>query len=199
MDEHEAYVPEVPKANPLRRIIAGALLLALLAGAAFTGMWLWQHGILGPAGLGPMMSGGPFGPGGEGTMMIQIVPAKELPPRPPDVMGMLAERTDNSLLISTSNGGVMVFSNSGGGDGTVQTQPPMDGPQQEVVITHDTLIYRDDTPVAPMSTGNQPPSGTIQQVVAPGSLEELHTQSFVTVWGERRGERVIAEVVLYHP
>jgi hypothetical protein len=44
---------------------------------------------------------------------------------------------------------------------------------------------------------NGPPSGTIQQVVNPGSVEELGKNSSLSAWGEKRGDRLIADVVLY--
>jgi hypothetical protein len=35
--------------------------------------------------------------------------------------------------------------------------------------------------------------------VEPGSADEIGTNSMVTVWGERRGDRVIAEFILFQP
>jgi hypothetical protein len=38
---------------------------------------------------------------------------------------------------------------------------------------------------------------TIQQQVEPGSLDEIGSNSMISAWGERRGDRVIATVLLY--
>jgi hypothetical protein len=37
----------------------------------------------------------------------------------------------------------------------------------------------------------------IQQVVAPGSLDDLTTQTMITVWGRKVGDRVIADVIAF--
>jgi hypothetical protein len=62
-----------------------------------------------------------------------------------------------------------------------------------VVITADTKIYYDATQLDPSS----PPQGDIQQVVDEGSLDDLGSDSMVTVWGVRTGDRVVADVIFY--
>ncbi len=42
-----------------------------------------------------------------------------------------------------------------------------------------------------------PSDGKVQQKVAPGSLDELSKNSIISAWGERRGDRVIATILLY--
>jgi hypothetical protein len=61
------------------------------------------------------------------------------------------------------------------------------------VVTQDTRVYRETTQLDP----SQPPSGAIQQTVAPGSVDELSGDTMVIVWGRRTGDRVIAEVLMY--
>lgn len=39
----------------------------------------------------------------------------------------------------------------------------------------------------------------IKMEVEPGNADEIGINSFVTVWGERRGDRVIADVILFLP
>jgi hypothetical protein len=63
-----------------------------------------------------------------------------------------------------------------------------------VVATHETLIYRDDTL---QQLGDDPPPGPVQQLLKPGSLDELGATSTVLAWGEKRGDRLLATVLVY--
>jgi hypothetical protein len=40
-------------------------------------------------------------------------------------------------------------------------------------------------------------SPTIQQVVQPGTLDDLGQDSMITVWGQKTGNRIIADVLVY--
>jgi hypothetical protein len=43
-----------------------------------------------------------------------------------------------------------------------------------------------------------PPEGQkIQQVVEPGSLDDIGESSLITVWGKKTGDRIIADVLVY--
>ena len=63
--------------------------------------------------------------------------------------------------------------------------------------------YSFDAPegLAPLNAEEAPPpaDGKVQQKVEAGSLDGIGTNSFVSAWGERRGDRVIARVVVYTP
>jgi hypothetical protein len=62
------------------------------------------------------------------------------------------------------------------------------------VVTKDTQVYRDATALNP----EQPPQGgPVQQKVEPGSLDEVGENSIIMAWGERRGERLVARVLMY--
>ena len=79
--------------------------------------------------------------------------------------------------------------------GKVATSAGEGAQQVEVVITSDTIIYKD---VPPMPAGGPPlGGGKMQQKVEPGSLDEIGGNSFVIAWGEKRGDRLIARVLLY--
>ena len=119
---------------------------------------------------------------------LDIQNAKEMPDEPAGVAGLFVRRKDNRLFVGTgSMSGVKV-------DGRWELHH--DGPVVEVVTTHDTLIYRDDTL---QQLGGSPPSGPVQQVLKPGSLDELGVNSTVQAWGERRGDRLVAEVIVFAP
>jgi hypothetical protein len=72
------------------------------------------------------------------------------------------------------------------------------GPVTEVVITHDTKIYKDTTwENYDFMAESDEESDTMEQKVEPGSADEIGNSGYVTVWGERRGDRVIATFILY--
>jgi hypothetical protein len=79
-------------------------------------------------------------------------------------------------------------------NGTVNTQTNGNGDKLEVVVTGDTKIYKD---VTQAGLSAPPSDGKVQQQVAAGSLDEIGSNSFVSAWGERRGDRVIAKVLFY--
>jgi hypothetical protein len=187
-----------------RKVIIGgviAVLVVVLAGAAFVaGQLLNGQSIAVGGGNGPgivLKSGG--GPGGDAvSVKINLDPAKELPTTPPEARGLFDHRSDSSIFIGTGQVRMMVQKKP---DGTISTSADHDGPVIEVVIAHDTVVYRD---VTMKDTDGLPPgqqSGEVkmQQIVEPGSVDEIAQNSGVMVWGERRGDRIIAQTVVYTP
>ncbi|MFZ5919331.1 MAG: hypothetical protein ACOYZ7_20575 [Chloroflexota bacterium] len=164
-------------------LIAGSVvgLIVLLAGAAFVGA--------------RMLGGQAQSDGGSesryvisdasGSKGFDLVAAAELPTTSPDVGGLFLRREDNSIIVGT--GEVRLTIRDG------QVNGFHSGPEVEIVITHDTLVYRDKTPMQSDAIVD----GKLQQVVGPGSLEELETYSFISVWGEQRGDRLLARVLVY--
>jgi hypothetical protein len=67
-----------------------------------------------------------------------------------------------------------------------------DGDKVEVVVSNDTVIYRDNTELDP-----EDPSKTVQQTVERGTIDDLTPQSSITVWGRKAGDRIIADVVVF--
>ena len=133
------------------------------------------------------------------SISVQITPAPELPTTQPEVTGLFVERKDNSIIVSSipmkGGGGGGVVISTGGGDSGPSTSggPSSDGPKVEVVVTNETTIYLETTqPSGPPTSGEEV---VLQQTVAEGSLDDLTSQSFVTVWGRKSGDRIIAEVV----
>jgi len=175
-------------------VIGGIGVLALvLVSAALVGGWLLSGRPLpawAPGGLISALSGG----GASGQFSYDIQPAPELPASPADVQGLFDHRLDNSLFVGTGKEHVSVQPGPGGNE---QTASSHDGPTVEVVVTPQTLIY-DDVTFKQYST--LPPSGRkIQQVLAPGSLDDIGPASLVTVWGKLTGDRVIADVLVNLP
>ena len=172
--------------------IMGALVL-IVGGAAFVaGRMLNQQ-------VGPLGPGGP--PGSDGnSFSVQLVPAQELPKTAPEVTGQFVERKDNTIILTsapleTGGGGVVMDSQSGGeSDNESLTSKELpSGPKVEVIVTSETMIYRD-------TTGFSQPSGeneTIQETVGEGTLDDLNSDSMVRVWGRKSGDRIIANILFY--
>ena len=128
--------------------------------------------------------------GNSAPVSVDIIPAIELPTTSPDVTGPFIERWDNAIIVETksldASGGILA--------GSPSDVKSTSGPQVEVVVTSDTIIYRETTQVSkPLTGGNQ----TIQQTVEAATLDDLNTESMVMVWGRKSGDRVIAEVLMY--
>lgn len=131
-----------------------------------------------------------FGPVDDG---ISILPAEELPTTPPEIEGLFVKRQDN--IITVQGGGPNAEDPNG-----VEVGSPehlSGGPQAEVVVTNQTMIYHDTIePPARRPSGNDP--RVLQQTVEQGKLDDLRdSQSLVMVWGRMSGDRIIAEVLLY--
>lgn len=173
-----------------------AVAILIVAVSAFIGGRL-LNGSVNPVSL--------FSPGSGGNAMsiqINMTPAPELPITEPDARGVFVERNDNTITLQTfsmdSGGGGVVISeapSSGGQGGQIVSQSVEQGPQVEVLITNETVIYRDATEMPPLSNSNEPT--VLQQEVIEGSLDELNANSMIMVWGRKNGDRIIADVILY--
>ena len=170
--------------------------LLIVAAAAFVGGRLLngQGAALGlsPFGFGP-------GAGMQMSVSLSVLPAPELPTTLPETTGTFASRKDNSIFVqefsmSDIGGGGGVVALSVDSAGAVSSEGAESGPKVEVLVTSSTKIYRDAT-----DFGANPPQGdvSIQQVVEPGSLDDLKSMSMVTVWGRKNGDRIIADVISY--
>jgi hypothetical protein len=153
------------------------MVIILIGAAAFLAGRLLHRG-MGPLSL--------FAPADDG---ISILPAEELPKRPPEVEGLFVERQDSLIIVEDdrSTGDSVAGSPVGIGG----------GPKSEVVITADTQVYHDTTqPPDKRPSGNDP--RVIQQTVEDGMLDDLiASQSLIMAWGRKSGDRIIAEVVVY--
>ncbi|HEY68804.1 MAG TPA: hypothetical protein G4N97_11110 [Thermoflexia bacterium] len=150
-------------------VLGGGLLLVLLVGAAFVGGKLLARQPQRPGGRLPVTSERPEG----------------FPDEEPDVAGVFTRRDGNSLFLSTG-GGMKV--EPGGGVITMDDS----GPEIEVVVTHKTEIYKESMEFQ---------EDTVRKIVQPGSLENLESigqgNCSVRVWGEKRGDRITARVLVY--
>jgi hypothetical protein len=182
-------------------IVVGAVALALLlGGAAFVGVRMLDASARGGSdagGAGRVMEIVSNDGSGPVSLRIRVEPAPELPDRPAEASGVFAGRQDSRILVGTGAIELDVEVNGDTGERTVNLSHR--GPEVEVVVVHDTLIYRDETEM-PLGGLGADKSGehTIQQVIVPvDSLEELGKNTELQVWGELRGGRVVAEVLVY--
>jgi len=120
----------------------------------------------------------------EKDQVSNVTPAPELPTTTPELSGLLVEKKDNAMILQT------VSFDAGSGWRLGDSNAPMDtssGPKVEVIVTGETLIYRDNFEIGPSS---------IQQTVREATLDEVASQMLITIWGREEGDRVIADIVL---
>jgi hypothetical protein len=170
--------------------IGGALafLLLLLAGGAFAAGRLLGRGFNADAGSSAATVQVAMGNGQ--VVKAEWVRGAELPAEDPDVAGAFARREDNRFFINETEGG---FSIARGDDGSLSVTNTT-GKVSEIVVTRETLV-RVDTTLEQMDSALK--DGKLYQQLAPGSVEEIGELSFVRAWGEMRGDRLIASVLLY--
>ena len=139
---------------------------------------------------------------GDGPVSVRVttLAAPELPHSPSDVHGVFVRREDNSLIVGTGAIELNVeVRRTQGGAIEPEVSLGHDGPEVEVVVTHDTVIYREETE-QPGGSGENRKGGeyTVEQVVKEvDSLDELGKNTEVMAWGSQRGDRVVAEILVY--
>lgn len=162
----------VRKRTP-RFLLIGVLVIVVIGATYALGCFLAGDGSRGESSTIIDMAGG--------VTTTQLEVAEELPKTQPTIWGIVDHVQDNSIYVTQL--------------------PPLDqiaaqmsvdfGPTEEVVVTSKTIIYE-----VPPYAG--PTNGVIHEVVIPGSMDEIGESHLVTVWGERRGDRIVADVLKYN-
>lgn len=167
--------------------IAGLIMLAALGGAAWTAIRLLQ----------PENSNGGnaiVSSDGKAMSSVNFEGAKELPTEKPAVDGPISKINDNILtmkMLDTSQGVTVVSDESG----KITVEGADSAPEIEVVIQKETKIYKDTT----FENENAAEmNGTIQQTVAEITADDITTNGLATVWGHKRGDRILAEIILFN-
>jgi hypothetical protein len=208
-EEDAESAPPIPHEKRSGWLVGGlALLVVVLAAAAYLGAQQLMPGADAASSQGGrrasapgVLRGGPYlGPGGQ-FYKLPLRFAPELPKEQPLIVGgSLIRQQDNSIFVGTGRGSFEVSATPGrAGQPPVRTVHVLsDGPVVEVVITHNTKIYRDITELnsAPV-TGKDGLAAPVQQVVRTGTQAEMSSNSVVDVWGERQGDRIVASVLDY--
>jgi hypothetical protein len=166
----------------------GLLALLLTAGAFVAGRLLGEGA--GNHGSGDGAKVG-IGTGNGNVTEVDFVRAEELPEEPPDVAGAFERRQDNSIFVNETDGGFALGKDD---DGTLSVTNAT-GKISEVVVTAETIVNVDltlehlDEAVA---------EGVLRQQLEPGTIEEIGELSFVRAWGEMRGDRLVAGLLVYN-
>jgi hypothetical protein len=170
-------------------IVGGALALVfLLAGGAFMAGRLLSVGLeTRGSGDGPKVK---IAAGNGQAVEAEWVPAKEHPAEAPRVAGAFVRRQDNSLFVNETEGGFVIARNDAGSFSVTNATGQID----EVVVTGETVIYVDATHD---NMGAAVSDGKLYQKLKAGSIEEIGDLSYVRAWGEMRGDRLIASVLVY--
>lgn len=135
------------------------------------------------------------------SVSTTILPAPELPQERSAAAGIVLARQDDTLTVGTGDIELSVDVQVNGETGQEQSSvvPSTNGPELEVVLTNQTLFYRDVTDIV----GQQPSESgeiTITQELRPvADGMEIDTNMEIQVWGEKRGDRVVAKVVVFGP
>ena len=165
------------------------LYLILGIGVLLVGVAAFIAGRMLSGGIGSSGESGVLGNGQVFVSMNDITPAPELPTTTPEITGLFVERKDNAVIVQTVS-----FDAGVGGIAENTSQDAGSGPKVEVIVTVETMVFRE------LTEFGQPVAGqdfSIQQTVEEATLADLNSQTMVTVWGRRNGDRVIAEVLVY--
>ena len=123
--------------------------------------------------------------------MSNLKLAEELPQTEPETMGIFVERNDNSIFVRPASQIRVIAPDSGeGGDPVMEVD--YTGDKVEVVISNDTIIYRDAT-----EFDIENPPEVVQQTVELSTIDDITPQSAITVWGRKAGDRIIADVIMF--
>jgi hypothetical protein len=133
------------------------------------------------------------------SVQTTILPAPELPDEPAAANGIFVRREDNGIVIGTGNIDVEVSVevDPNTGQETMSMIPSTDGPEIEVVVTHDTVVYQDVTDFSLDGVVESGEREVVQAVREVETADEIGENMELQVWGERSGDRVIATVVVY--
>jgi hypothetical protein len=176
----------------------------LLAGGAYTTVRLLSQPepVTAGSGGGRVMQSVQVGNDGvQVSVQTTILPAAELPDEQPAAAGIVLGRKDDTLTLGTGDIelAVEVEVNAATGQESRSVVPSTNGPQLEVVLTRDTLLYRDVTDVAGQLPDESGEVTITQEVLPAVNAGEIEAQMEVQVWGERRGDRIVADVLVFGP
>ncbi len=176
-------------------IVIGLVVVLVLGGAAFVAARLLQKPAQSRSGIESVVSAS--GDSVFTNVEMEMESAPELPDTPSEASGILTRVEDNSLFITLFEGNTLTAVSSSDSDEIIIPTPEGGGVEVEIVVTKDTQIYRDVTEFPSFSSGEKTP-GVLQQKVEPITPNDIGKQGGVVVWGQRRGDRIIADVVVYH-
>jgi len=105
-----------------------------------------------------------------------LIPAAELPPTQADLLGTVLEKRDNSLTLRP----------------ITKTAGEENNPPVELVLAAGTKVFIDTTSDRTGTVVN----GQLQQTLEPFDPNNIAPNDTIVAWGQRRGDRLTAEVVV---
>jgi hypothetical protein len=120
-----------------------------------------------------------------------LIQSEELPETEPQTMGVLVERNDNMMIVAPADS-IHIMAPGPNQEGEPKMEADYVGDKVEVVISNETTIYQD---VTPMNMENA--HKDIQQVLELSTIDAISPESVITVWGRKNGDRIVADVVLF--
>jgi hypothetical protein len=182
------------KSNKWLKIVGIIVLVLVLAGGAFIGgMWMVGQA----TGMNDVMDPEVF--------TATLVNLEQTPATAPAMAGVVVELADNSVYVSTASS-TGAFAHSPGAE--MVLSPPI-----EVVIDRNTAVLADVTAMDfdfsnifagggnlelnTESEGMEAFAEGTTRTIEQGSLEDMETNQMIWIWGERNGDRIDAEAILY--
>ena len=173
--------------------IAVVVLVLLLAGGMFTAVQLLTAQEGGNEAGGTMVYEDMFDDGSGNPVSVKTIiePSPDLPQEQPATSGIFVSELDNSYFIGT--GDISISAQTVNGETSVSSEHS--GPKVEVVAGHDTIFYKDVTKIdwEPSESGER---RYVQELVQVDQPSELTGGNSLTVWGDKNGDRVIAQVIV---
>lgn len=187
-------------------IIGVVVIVLLLVGGAYTAVQLLtepekETAVSSSSGARVMQSIQVSNGGDPVSVQTTILPAAELPDAETAASGIVLGRQDDILTVGTGaiELAVEVQVDAGTGQETTSVVPSTNGPELEVVLTRGTLLYRDITDIQGQ-TPDESGEVTIQQKIRPATdSTQIKEKMEAQIWGERRGDRILADVVVFGP
>lgn len=135
------------------------------------------------------------------SVQTTILPAPELPAEQAAASGIVLGREDDTLTVGTGDVelAIEVQVDASTGQESQSVVPSTNGPELEVLLTRDTQFYRDVTDIAAQQPDDSGEVTIVQDVRPVADSGQIKPQMELQVWGERRGERIVADVVVFGP
>jgi len=188
-------------------MIMGILVIVLLlAGGAYTAIQLLaepeeETAVSNGSGARVMQSVQIANDGNPVSVQTTILPAAELPDEATTASVIVLGRQDDTLTVGTGaiDLSVDVEVDASTGQETTIVVPSTNGPELEVVFTLDTLFYRDVTDIAGQMPDESGEVTLMQEILPVTNSGQIDENMEVQVWGERHGDRVMADIVVFGP
>jgi hypothetical protein len=126
-----------------------------------------------------LVFGGSIGLAGSGSAQrrgYEVIQPTEVPQTLPDMVGPVVTIQDQDFTVQSQS------------KGSVE----QNGPRTDIVIAADTRVYQDITSRDTSSVVN----GKLQMRVAPYAHNQIKVGDLLMVWGNQRGERLVADAVI---